>query len=44
MAGGRFADLQSHPTACRDVTSVPHDEFQHLVPPFETAFQVQMGA
>src|SRR5712691_8843796 len=44
MAGVRFADLQSRPTEFLDFTSVTLDEFQHLVPPFETAFQAHMAA
>jgi hypothetical protein len=44
MAGVRFADLQSHPTEFLDFTSVTLDEFQQLVPPFETAFQAHMAA
>jgi hypothetical protein len=35
----RFADLQSRPTEVLDLTSLTVDEFQQLVPPFETAFQ-----
>ena len=44
MAGLRFADLQSRPTEFLDLTSVTLDEFQQLVPPFETAFQARMAA
>ncbi len=44
MAGVRFADLQSRPTEFLDVTSLILDEFQALVPPFETAFQAHMAA
>jgi hypothetical protein len=44
MAGVRFADLQSCPTEFLDLTSVTLDEFQQLVPPFETAFQAHMAA
>jgi Helix-turn-helix of DDE superfamily endonuclease len=44
MAGVRFTDLQSRPTEFLDFTSVTLDEFQHLVPPFETAFQAHMAA
>ena len=39
MAGVRFAELQSRPMEFLDFTSVTLDEFQQLVPPFETAFQ-----
>ncbi len=44
MAGVRFAELQSRPMEFLDFTSVTLDEFQQLVPPFETAFQCQMAA
>jgi hypothetical protein len=44
MAGVRFADLQSRPTEFLDFTSLTLDEFQALVPPFETAFQAHMAA
>ena len=44
MAGVRFTDLQSRPTEFLDVTSVTLDEFQQLVPPFETAFHARMAA
>ena len=44
MAGVRFADLQSRPTEFLNFTSVTLDEFQQLVPPFETAFQAHMAA
>src|SRR5436309_8718817 len=43
MAGLRFTDLQSRPTEFLDFTSVTLDEFQQLVPPFETAFQCRMA-
>jgi hypothetical protein len=44
MAGLRFTDLQSRPMAFLDFTSVTLDEFQQLVPPFETAFHARMAA
>src|SRR5919108_2230620 len=44
MAGVRFTALQSRPMEFLDFTSVTLDEFQQLVPPFETAFQGQMAA
>jgi hypothetical protein len=44
MASLRFTDVQSRPTEFLDFTSVTLEEFQHLVPPFETAFQVHMAA
>ena len=43
MAGVRFTELQSRPMAFLDFTSVTLDEFQQLVPPFETAFQCSYG-
>src|ERR671930_2707734 len=43
MAHVQFADLQSRPTEFLDFTSVTLDEFQHLVPPFEAAFQARMA-
>jgi hypothetical protein len=44
MAGVRFTELQSRPTEFLDFTSLTLDEFQQLVPPFETAFQCYMAA
>jgi len=44
MAGLQFADVQSRPTEFLDLTSLTLDEFQQLVPPFETAFQAHMAA
>src|ERR671932_1890162 len=44
MAGLRFTELQSRPIEFLDFTSVTLDEFQQLVPPFETAFHAQMVA
>src|SRR5437867_3464535 len=44
MAGVRFTDLQSRPMEFLDFTSVTLDEFQQLVPPFETAFHARMAA
>src|SRR6266581_4167165 len=44
MAGVRFAELQSRPLACLDVTSVTLDEFQQLVPSSEAAFKARMAA
>jgi hypothetical protein len=40
----RFADLRSRSTEVLDLTSLTIDEFQQLVPPFETAFQAHMTA
>jgi hypothetical protein len=44
MAGLRFTDLQSRPMEFLDLTSLTLDEFQHLLPPFEAAFQTHMAA
>src|SRR5712692_6480366 len=44
MAGLRFTELQSRPMEFLDFTSLTLDEFQHLVPPFEAAFQARMAA
>src|SRR5438552_6092175 len=44
MAGVRFTERQSRPMEFLDFTSVTLDEFQQLVPPFETAFQCHMAA
>src|SRR5262252_9176788 len=44
MAGLRFTDLQSRPMEFLDFTSLTLDEFQQLVPPFETAFHAKMAA
>ena len=43
MAGLRFTELQSRPMEFLDFTSLTLDEFQQLVPPFETAFQAHMA-
>jgi DDE superfamily endonuclease len=44
MAHVQFADLQSRPTEFLDFTSLPLDEFQLLIPPFEAAFHAHMAA
>src|SRR3989454_5177871 len=44
MAGVRFTELQSRPLEFLDFTSVTLEEFQQLVPPFETAFQAHLAA
>src|SRR4029453_15084750 len=44
MAGVRFTELQSRPMEFLDFTSLTLDEFQPLVPPFETAFHTRMAA
>src|SRR5919204_3475414 len=43
MAHLQFADVQDRPTEFLDLTSLTLDEFQQLVPPFETAFQARMA-
>ena len=40
----RFIELQSRPLEFLDFTSLTLDEFQQLVPPFETAFHARMTA
>src|SRR5262249_46596499 len=44
MANVRFIDVQARPTEFLDLTSLPLDEFQRLVPPFEAAFHAQMAS
>jgi hypothetical protein len=44
MASVRCIDVQTRPTEFLDLTSLTLDEFQHLVPPFEAAFQARMAA
>jgi hypothetical protein len=44
MASVRCTDVQSRPTECLDFPSLPHEEFQQLVPPFEAAFQAHRAA
>ena len=44
MASLRFTDVQARPTEFLDVTSVTLEEFQQVVPPFETAFHAHMAA
>jgi hypothetical protein len=44
MASIRFTDVQARPTEFLDLTSLTLDEFQQLVPPFETAFQAHLAA
>src|SRR5262244_2489912 len=44
MAGLRFTDVQSRPLEFLDFTSLTLDEFQQLVPSFETAFHARMVA
>jgi hypothetical protein len=39
----RFADLRTPPTEVLDLTSLTGNEFQQLVPLFETAFQAHMA-
>jgi Helix-turn-helix of DDE superfamily endonuclease len=42
MAHLRFTDVQDRPTEFLDFTSLTLDEFQLLIPPFESAFQAHM--
>jgi hypothetical protein len=44
MAGLRFTELQSRPMEFLDFTSLTLEEFQRLVPSFETAFYARMAA
>src|SRR5216683_537045 len=44
MASIRFTDVQARPSEFLDLTSLTRDEFQQLVPPFETAFQAHLAA
>ena len=44
MASIRFTDVQARPSEFLDLTSVTLEEFQQLVPPFETAFQAHLAA
>jgi Helix-turn-helix of DDE superfamily endonuclease len=44
MASIRFTDVQARPSECLDLTSLTIDEFQQLVPPFETAFHAHLAA
>ena len=43
MTGLRFRDVQARPTELLDLTSVTLEEFQRLVPTFETAFHTRMA-
>jgi hypothetical protein len=43
MAGLRLTDGQTRRTEVLDLTSLPLDEFQQMVPPFEAAFQAHMA-
>ena len=43
MAHVQFTDVQDRPTEFLDLTSLTLDEFQHLVAPFEAAFQAHMA-
>src|SRR6266851_2344090 len=43
MASVRFTDVQSRPMEFLDFTSLTIEEFQALVPPFETAFHAHMA-
>ena len=43
MASVRCTDVQARPIEFLDFTSLTHEEFQTLVPPFEAAFQAPMA-
>ncbi len=43
MVGIRFIEVQPRPMEFLDLTSLTLDEFEQLVPPFETAFQAHMA-
>ena len=44
MAHLQFTDVQDRLPEFLDLTSLTLDEFQQLIPPFETAFQAHMAA
>src|SRR5262245_42829071 len=44
MAHVQFTDVQDRPTELLDLTRLPRDEFQQLVPPVEGAIQSHMPA
>src|SRR5213593_2266645 len=44
MAHVQFTEVQDRPPEFLDLTSLTLDEFQQLVPPFETAFQAHLTA
>jgi len=44
MVSVQFTDVQARPMEFLDLTSLPLDEFQQLVPSFEVAFQAHMAA
>ncbi len=44
MASIGFTDVQARPSEFLDLTSLTTNEFQQLVPPFETAFQAHLAA
>jgi hypothetical protein len=44
MAHLQFTDVQARPAEFLDLTSLTLDEFQLLVPPFETAFHAHLAA
>ncbi len=43
MAGMQYTDVQPRPTECPDLTRLTLDEFEQLIPPFETEFQAHMA-
>jgi hypothetical protein len=44
MASLRFTDEQARPSEFLDFTSLTLEEFQQLIPPFETAFHAHLAA
>jgi hypothetical protein len=43
MGNLRFTDIEPRPTEVLDLTSLTLEEFRHLLPPFEGAFQAHMA-
>src|ERR671914_1798994 len=43
MGSLRFTDIRARPIEVLDLTSLTLDEFQRLVPPFESTFQAHMA-
>jgi hypothetical protein len=44
MASLPFTDVQARPSEFLDLTSLTLEEFQQLIPPFETAFHAHLAA
>ncbi len=43
MGNLRFTDIEPRPTEVVDLTSLTLEEFRHLLPPFEGAFQAHLA-